>query len=113
MFARATIGSAALFLLLALAGSPAFAAVGEKPRDIEYEETPPAPRSQSPEAAAAKSFGCLTCHEQTDQPTMHANPGVVLGCVDCHGGDPEVEKPVGLVYEDQAYKDRMDRPSMA
>ena len=24
---------------------------------------------------------------------MHVNPGVVLGCTDCHGGDPNVVKP--------------------
>ncbi|MBI3848712.1 MAG: hypothetical protein HY298_00265 [Verrucomicrobia bacterium] len=35
-----------------------------------------------------KSRGCLECHKGIDQPTMHASPNVVLGCTDCHGGNP-------------------------
>ena len=50
----------------------------------------PAPDKQSPDEARAKSAGCLSCHTTTDRHTMHQNPGVVLGCVDCHGGDPNV-----------------------
>ena len=55
--------------------------------------TPPAPRAQTPEEAARKSAGCLTCHTATDAASMHANPGVVLGCTDCHGGNAEVMAP--------------------
>lgn len=29
----------------------------------------------------------MSCHTATDRHTMHANPGVVLGCTDCHGGN--------------------------
>jgi hypothetical protein len=109
MLVRDLLASAAVILLLVGAGAgPLSAAEGEKPRDIEYTPTPPAPKSQSPAEADAKSRGCLTCHEQTDQATMHVSPGVVLGCVDCHGGDPEVLRPDGTAYEDQAYVDRMD-----
>lgn len=43
---------------------------------------------QSPEEAKRKSAGCVECHTQTDAHTMHASPNVVLGCTDCHGGDP-------------------------
>ena len=50
----------------------------------------PAPASQTVEQAQAKSFGCLSCHTATDRATMHQNPGVVLGCTDCHGGDAAV-----------------------
>ena len=42
---------------------------------------------QTPEAASAKSVGCMDCHKTTDTHTMHASPNVVLGCTDCHGGD--------------------------
>jgi len=44
---------------------------------------------QSPAAAKAKSEGCVECHTQTDAHTMHASPNVVLGCTDCHGGNPK------------------------
>ncbi len=43
---------------------------------------------QSAEAAAAKSTGCLSCHQGQHEP--HAKPATVrLGCVDCHGGNPD------------------------
>jgi len=48
---------------------------------------PPAPASQTWEEAAKKTDGCMSCHTATDRHTMHANPGVVLGCTDCHGGN--------------------------
>ena len=48
---------------------------------------PPAPASQTLEEAAKKTDGCMSCHTATDRHTMHANPGVVLGCTDCHGGN--------------------------
>jgi hypothetical protein len=44
---------------------------------------------QSPAEAKAKSEGCVECHTQTDAHTMHASPNVVLGCTDCHGGNPK------------------------
>jgi hypothetical protein len=56
---------------------------------------PPAPAQQSVEEAHAKSVGCMTCHTATDRHTMHQNPGVVLGCADCHGGDAKVGSPKG------------------
>src|SRR5437667_1036297 len=43
---------------------------------------------QTSEEAMRKSRGCLECHQGIDQPTMHASPNVVLGCTDCHGGNP-------------------------
>jgi hypothetical protein len=43
---------------------------------------------QTPEAAAAKSAGCITCHQGQHDP--HSKPETVrLGCVDCHGGNPQ------------------------
>ena len=44
----------------------------EKPVKRTYITAPPAPMSQTPEMVAGKSSGCLSCHVQTDQPTMHA-----------------------------------------
>jgi hypothetical protein len=55
------------------------------------EAPPPAPRAanwvdQSPAAAHRKSAGCMECHSGIEE--MHASPYVILGCTDCHGGDP-------------------------
>ncbi|MDR3458542.1 MAG: hypothetical protein P4N60_13915 [Verrucomicrobiae bacterium] len=41
---------------------------------------------QSPADADKKSRGCLECHVGSE--SMHASPNVVLGCTDCHGGNP-------------------------
>jgi hypothetical protein len=72
------------------------ASSGEHPRHIDYAETPPAPRVQTQVQADAKSAGCMSCHTDTDQKTMHRQPGVILGCADCHGGDVSVRKPQGF-----------------
>ncbi|MEZ5824472.1 MAG: hypothetical protein R3C97_06940 [Geminicoccaceae bacterium] len=103
----------ASFAALLFAGSGlvsfAEAASGEKPRDITYVTAPPAPASQTPEEAMAKTDGCMTCHTASDSKTMHESPGVVLGCTDCHGGNADVVKPEGLAYADDAYRNAMDK----
>jgi hypothetical protein len=54
--------------------------------------TPPSARprqnwiDQSQAAADAKSAGCNQCHQGVEP--MHQASHVVLGCVDCHGGNP-------------------------
>ncbi len=54
--------------------------------------TRPAPRpprnwiDQTQAEADAKSAGCNQCHNGIEP--MHAAPHVVLGCTDCHGGNP-------------------------
>ena len=58
---------------------------------LSLQAAPPAPERQTVEEAQAKSGGCVSCHTTTDRHTMHQNPGVVLGCVDCHGGDAVVK----------------------
>ncbi|RYD84968.1 MAG: hypothetical protein EOP84_03955, partial [Verrucomicrobiaceae bacterium] len=42
---------------------------------------------QTPELAVSKSVGCMECHTSTDSMSMHSSPNVVLGCIDCHGGN--------------------------
>lgn len=67
----------------------------------EYIMAPAAPAAQTEKQADAKSSGCLSCHTVTDRHTMHANPGVVLGCTDCHGGNASVigeGKPESAAY---------------
>lgn len=89
---------------LTLPGAGAVYASGEeKPREITYSATPPAPASQSQEEAAAKSTGCQSCHTSSDSASMHTSPGVILGCVDCHGGSAEVRKPDGAEKGSAAY----------
>ncbi|MSP50903.1 MAG: hypothetical protein EXQ91_00690 [Alphaproteobacteria bacterium] len=90
--------AAIFFFALGVAGG-GMASEGEKPLDLQYVTAPPAPVSQTQAQADAKSVGCMSCHTQTDQKTMHANPAIVLGCVDCHGGDAAVRKPEGSKYD--------------
>lgn len=89
-----------LIMLGLFAGAPPAEGALEKPRDVEYRPTPPAPRSQTPAEAEAKSRGCLSCHQGTDSKTMHATPSAIIGCTDCHGGNAKVFK--GPLKEDVA-----------
>jgi hypothetical protein len=41
---------------------------------------------QTPEQAAAKSAGCVQCHQNARDP--HYKKTLNLGCCDCHGGNP-------------------------
>src|SRR5262245_12900169 len=91
-----------LLLLAALAIVPALGDSGER-------RAPPAPERQSVAEAEAKSAGCLSCHTATDSHTMHQNPGVVLGCADCHGGDARVQVGADLKREDRAYRDALQQ----
>ncbi|WOK38352.1 hypothetical protein QYC26_16375 [Sphingomonas sp. C3-2] len=82
---------------------------GEKPVQRIYAFTAPAPQSQTPQQAASKSEGCLTCHTASDAPTMHTSPAVQLGCVDCHGGDPKVAGNSELPHTAPAYVAARDK----
>ena len=50
----------ALSLTLAALSPSVFAAGGEKPREIDYPNYPPAPESQTQALADTKSNGCIT-----------------------------------------------------
>ena len=52
-------------------------------------------KGQTQAEAARKSAGCISCHTQTDEPTMHATGTVILGCTDCHGGKADVRIAAG------------------
>jgi len=91
---RATLALAALVLPV-VAGIPVLesaSASEKKLTERHYTMAPAAPKAQTWAEARAKSDGCMTCHTETDQHTMHANPGVVLGCTDCHGGDNSIRR---------------------
>jgi hypothetical protein len=106
-------GALALLAALALPATPVPLHASSAGHVVhrEYEKAPDAPRAQSPEAAAAKSEGCMTCHESTDAASMHASSGVNLGCTDCHGGnatDPAARRPAGAERESEAYVAAME-----
>jgi hypothetical protein len=84
----------ALLALMALAALVALARPVLASGDVGV-PAPPAPRRQTAAAALAKSAGCMSCHGPTDSPSMHTSPGVILGCADCHGGNPDVFRPAG------------------
>ena len=75
----------------------------EKPQDITYVTAPPAPRTQTKADMAAKSFGCITCHTNSDAKTMHKQPAIQLGCTDCHGGDATIQAPLLLKQKTPEY----------
>ena len=86
-----------VFASLALLASAAVVIGSEGASAVQrhYRAQAPAPEKQSLAAAAAKSTGCVSCHTASDHATMHANPGVILGCTDCHGGDARIGLPPG------------------
>ena len=61
-------------------------------------------RGQSPEEAARKSSGCISCHTSTDEPTMHPTKTVFLGCTDCHGGNSSISINTGTAPNSLEYK---------
>lgn len=101
--------AATSMMLILAASNTLLAAEGERPVERTYMATPDAPERQSPEAADAKSAGCLSCHTTTDNKTMHGNPGVQLGCTDCHGGDSSVTLGANTAKDSRVYKDDRDR----
>jgi hypothetical protein len=75
---------------------------GERPVTRHYGAASPAPMNETPAEAEAKSAGCKSCHTASDASTMHKSPAVVLGCTDCHGGNPSVEG-TGVARTDPRY----------
>ncbi|QTN30710.1 hypothetical protein HZ993_20300 [Rhodoferax sp. AJA081-3] len=74
---------------------------------------PDAPARQTLAQALEKSVGCESCHTglgdtnasaAKDHRSMHANPGVVLGCTDCHGGNASIQKPAQTKAADAPYQ---------
>jgi hypothetical protein len=94
----------ALLALIPLVGV-AIASEGELPveRDYARVRAAPAPKWQVQTDADAKSAGCISCHTASDEVTMHAPKSVVLGCTDCHGGDPKVVASATLAATDRNY----------
>ena len=72
-------------------------------RDYSLVRAAPAPRTQDWPEAEAKSAGCQSCHTESDGHTMHRSPAVILGCTDCHGGNPQVRGDPALAPNDPTY----------
>ncbi|MBY0581886.1 MAG: cytochrome c3 family protein, partial [Sphingomonas sp.] len=106
---RRLLALALVLPALLIAGSIVRASDAEKPVARVYVASPPAPMSQTAEQVAAKSDGCYSCHIKTDEPSMHATPAVMLGCADCHGGNPAVNGDPRLGFDDPAYAAARDR----
>jgi len=104
---RSAAPAVALLCLCAALLAPFSARSGE-PVDRHYATAPPSPMTQSPEMAAQKSGGCLSCHTQTDNATMHANTAINLGCTDCHGGNQAAVLPQGVSRSSAQYRQVMD-----
>ena len=74
---------------------------------------PPAPATQSAGQVSDASAGCVTCHSATDEASMHSDPGVRLGCTDCHGGDATVALPPGTSHDAPVYSATQDAAHVA
>ncbi len=87
--------SAALCLLLAVSRGPG--AETQSEGSVLF--------NQSRAEADRKSRGCISCHTQTDEPTMHSTGTVRLGCVDCHGGNADVALAADTAAGSAAYEE--------
>src|SRR3954469_14526689 len=81
-----------MFAATAVAGFGATVGSGPQlsvPRELPADHTRAVPEhnriDQTSEEAALKSNGCLQCH--TGIEPMHSSRNVILGCLDCHGGN--------------------------
>ncbi|MEO6715673.1 MAG: hypothetical protein ABIM50_00275 [Novosphingobium sp.] len=94
-----------------LLASPLLASETEKPvaRDYSQVRAAAAPRTQEWASAEAKSGGCVSCHSDSDRKTMHSSPAVVLGCVDCHGGNAAIDGDTSLPPTDPKYVGARDK----
>lgn len=98
-----------IFFANAFVANSSFAAKKLVKVERNYVDYAAAPEAQTVEEAHEKSEGCLSCHTKTDSMNMHSNPGVVLGCVDCHGGDANAIKPEGIERGTEAFLKAMEK----
>jgi hypothetical protein len=95
---------AVALLTLAIAAPWAVSAGdGEKPAPRHYVAAPPAMGGETQAQADARSASCKGCHTASDAATMHRSSAVVLGCVDCHGGNASLSVPQGIAKTDPRY----------
>ena len=56
-----------------------------------------------------KNSGCVSCHTNTDEPSMHPTGTVRLACIDCHGGDSTATLAPGANSKTLEYKQIKNR----
>ncbi|MGD1095744.1 MAG: hypothetical protein ABSB35_27590 [Bryobacteraceae bacterium] len=100
-----TLASLLIAALIALAGF-LLAAPQETPRSTLF---------QSKEDADRKSAGCESCHGTTEAASMHPSTALHLGCVDCHGGNVNIQRPASqdMATYRQAVKQAHPQPKIA
>ena len=64
---------------------------------------------QTDEEVVVKNTGCVSCHTQSDSPTMHLSPAVRLACVDCHGGQTNAVVAKDVIPGSLAYNEVKQR----
>ena len=103
--AKTALAGAAIIAAAVFGTQQLGAAAKEKPvvRDYSLVRAAPAPRTQEWPEAETKSDGCQSCHTESDAHTMHRSPAVVLGCTDCHGGNPQITGNPALAHDDPAF----------
>lgn len=105
------------FILVVLSLVAAFVMVGCSPHyesesgdsDKEIVRTSSMLMTQTLEQVDQKSKGCRSCHTEIDSPSMHKSPAVHIGCVDCHGGNPDIFVPIGAVIGSAPYEDAKNK----
>ena len=71
-------------------------------QNVAFSQTDKHPlMSQSQAEVNKKDTACLTCH--TGIEPMHVSPAVRLGCVDCHGGNPNASLQGGVKQGSKEY----------
>lgn len=98
-----------LMIAIGLLGSDALASSKQHVVHRDYTVALPAPPKQSQAEVDKKNVGCMSCHTETDNKTMHSNRAIKLGCIDCHGGDTSVIKPELAKQDTPAYNAAMNK----
>ncbi|HUF23814.1 MAG TPA: hypothetical protein VMN81_06785 [Vicinamibacterales bacterium] len=70
---------------------------------VQAAQTPAAPDALSA-VPDAQSAGCITCHTNVDEASMHPGGTVTIGCADCHGGNPAIAVAAGAAAGSAAYE---------
>jgi hypothetical protein len=86
-----------------------YASGGSHKVEREYPHYPDAPKNQTKAEMLAKSEGCISCHTNTDELTMHETPAIKLGCTDCHGGAADIHVAKGLNKNDAEYQHTLEK----
>ena len=77
---------------------------------IGFANADPIQPGLSAEHVSFQSKGCISCHLQTDAPSMHKNPAVQIGCADCHGGKPDIDA-TGIDQKSAEYQEKKQTTS--